>query len=298
MVSLPVDLGARYYERDRDSFASVLGSAVAFRLFLFFVPLLLLVVGAAALLVGGDVVSADAGDVGISGQLANEIDEALETGGSTAWLLVVLGLFGAVWAARSLTRALSAASASAWRLDARSGRTTVTMVAITAGTLAATMLAMALLNWWQTKAGLVGITTSAVGFVGVYSGSWFVVSLALPRSTPDPGAALPGAVMVGVTGSVMHWFAQFYVPARFSSKSEVMGGLAVSVVAMGWLFITGRVMVTSLVLDAVVFERIGSVSKFAFGLPVLRRIPRRWHQVAVYFDLDAEGTDTEVMDED
>ena len=36
--AMPVDLAVQYYERDRDSFASVLGAAIALRLFLFFVP--------------------------------------------------------------------------------------------------------------------------------------------------------------------------------------------------------------------------------------------------------------------
>jgi hypothetical protein len=42
-----VDVIAGTYKRDRESAGPVLGSAIAFRLFLFFVPLLLLVVGIA-----------------------------------------------------------------------------------------------------------------------------------------------------------------------------------------------------------------------------------------------------------
>ena len=40
-----VDLGLRLYRRDRESAGTVVGAAVALRLFLFFVPLLLFVVG-------------------------------------------------------------------------------------------------------------------------------------------------------------------------------------------------------------------------------------------------------------
>ena len=45
-----VDLGLRIYQRDREAAGGVVGAAVAFRLFLFFVPLLLMVVGLAGLL--------------------------------------------------------------------------------------------------------------------------------------------------------------------------------------------------------------------------------------------------------
>ena len=40
-----VDLGMRLYDRDKASAGTVISSAIAFRLFLFFVPLLLFVVG-------------------------------------------------------------------------------------------------------------------------------------------------------------------------------------------------------------------------------------------------------------
>ena len=45
-----VDSGMRVYERDREAAGTLLGSALALRLFLFFVPLVLLVVGLAGLL--------------------------------------------------------------------------------------------------------------------------------------------------------------------------------------------------------------------------------------------------------
>lgn len=40
-----MDLALRWYERDREAAGTVVGSALAFRLFLFFIPLLLFVVG-------------------------------------------------------------------------------------------------------------------------------------------------------------------------------------------------------------------------------------------------------------
>ena len=42
-----LDVGLRIYQRDRESAGTVVGSALAFRLFLFFIPLLLFVVGLA-----------------------------------------------------------------------------------------------------------------------------------------------------------------------------------------------------------------------------------------------------------
>ena len=43
----PLDLAITYYERDREALASVLGSAVALRMYLFFIPALAMVIGLA-----------------------------------------------------------------------------------------------------------------------------------------------------------------------------------------------------------------------------------------------------------
>ena len=55
------------------------------------------------------------------------------------------------------------------------------------------------------------------------------------------------------------------------------------------MFLIGRVMASSFILDAVVYERIGSVSELAFALPGVRRIPERFPRVRRYFDLDRES---------
>ena len=89
-----VDLGLRIYQRDRDITGTVVGSAIAFRMFLFFVPLLLFVVGIAGFvshLVDADDINEDAG---LTGNLAAQIDTALSQPTQTRWVAVVVGLFG------------------------------------------------------------------------------------------------------------------------------------------------------------------------------------------------------------
>src|SRR5271165_1401431 len=111
-----VDVLAGTYRRDRESAGPVIGSAIAFRLFLFFVPLLLLLVGMAGF--AEDFV--DAGEVsrtaGVSGSLGAQIGDAFRQHGFTRWLAVLIGLFGVLTAGRALNRVLQAASAAAWRL--------------------------------------------------------------------------------------------------------------------------------------------------------------------------------------
>ena len=77
-----VDVLARLYRRDRESAGAVIGSAIAFRLFLFFVPLLLLVVGIAGF--ASDLVNARAANktAGIYGHLGAESARLFTSPGS------------------------------------------------------------------------------------------------------------------------------------------------------------------------------------------------------------------------
>jgi hypothetical protein len=77
-----VDVIAGIYRRDRESAGPVMGSAIAFRLFLFFVPLLLLVVGIAGFASGFVTAGTASRTAGIYGSFGAEISEAFTSLGS------------------------------------------------------------------------------------------------------------------------------------------------------------------------------------------------------------------------
>ena len=63
------------------------------------------------------------------------------------------------------------------------------------------------------------------------------------------------------------------------------GTFAAVVALLGWFFVVSRVPVITVALNAVLFEDVGSISRFVFALAVLRAIPRRSEAFARYFDL-------------
>ena len=65
-----------------------------------------------------------------------------------------------------------------------------------------------------------------------------------------------------------------------------MGSLGLSIAILGCMFLAGRLLASSLVLDAVVFERFGSISGIVFALPGLRRLPARFPRLERFFALD------------
>jgi len=283
---VPVDLAVDFYERDRDSFAAVLGAAIALRLFLFFVPCVLVVTALLMLFVGHDGVKSLADNAGVTGSLATQVDQATTASTTTTFGLLVAGVWLTVWAGRSLTKVLAACSAGAWRLGGRRGRPTLRMAGAVTTMTFILVLTAALLNRVKDNQGIAVITTSWMLAIVVYAVGWFLVTATLPRGTSDPGALLPGAVLVGASLAGLQWFMQYYLPSRLDHVTALAGSVGASVAALGYMFLIGRVMASSLILDAAVFDRIGSISELVFALPVLNRIPRRFPSVARYFDLD------------
>ena len=286
-----IDVGLRIYRRDRESAGTLVGSAVAFRLFLFFVPLLLFLVG----LLGFVATWVGAQDVheqtGITGSLAVQIDAALSQPDSSRWLATILGLFGMVSAGRSLSKVLVAASCLAWRLPVQA-KTSMRIVGGIVGFVAGIGLVAVVVNRIRADLGLAAAGFSFLAIVVVYGLAWLALSMLLPRATNDPGALLPGAVLVGLTIAGMQSVSQLYLPNRLGHASELYGALGTTVVTLGWFFILGRAMVLAMTLDAVVHERFGTISQAVFALPVVRILPRRSPWLRRFFDLDAD-TDTD-----
>jgi uncharacterized BrkB/YihY/UPF0761 family membrane protein len=285
-VVVPVDLAVDFYERDRDSFASVLGAAIALRLFLFFVPCVLVVTALLMLFVGHDGVKSLADNAGVTGSLATQVDQATTASKTTTFGLLVAGVWLTIWAGRSLTKVLAACSAGAWRQGGRRGRPTLRMAGAVTTMTFLLVLTAAFLNRVKDNQGIAVITTSWLLAVVIYAVGWFLVTATLPRGTSDPGALLPGAVVVGASLAGLQWFMQYYLPGKLDHVTALAGSVGASVAALGYMFLIGRVMASSLILDAVVFDRIGSISELVFALPVLNRIPRRFPSVARFFDLD------------
>ena len=282
-----VDLGVRIRERDRASAGSLVGSAIAMRLFLFFIPFLLFLVGIAGFLRGAIGQNAAAAN-GISGRLAGQINDALAQHGGTRWIAALTGLFGMVTAGRTVSKTVASASCLAWQLPLRV-KASIKATGAVIGLMVAIGLAGVLVNRLRAEAGLaVGGVSFAVA-AGVYVVCWMLVTASLPRATSDPGALLPGAVLLAVVLAGMQAISQLYLPHQFSRASELYGAIGVTIVVLGWFFILGRAIVLALVIDAVIYEKWGSISEVVFALPGVRALPKRSKRIRTYFGLDRDA---------
>jgi uncharacterized BrkB/YihY/UPF0761 family membrane protein len=280
-----LDVALRIYQRDRESAGGLVGSALAFRLFLFFVPLTLFVVGMLGFLNRWIDPEDLIDNLGVGGTLADQINTALEQPNSTRWIATITGLFGMAWAGRSLSRVMIAASCLAWRLPVTT-KASVRVIGSVIGLIAGIALVASIVDQIRLDLGLGAASLSFLAVLAVYAIAWMAMSMLLPRATRDPGALLPGAVVVGAVLAGMQAIAQLYLPGALGRASELYGALATTIVTLGWFFFLGRAMVFGMSLDAVIYERFGSISQFVFGLPVVRILPRKSAWIRNFFDLD------------
>jgi membrane protein len=287
-----VDFGMRIYERDRDMDGSVVASAVALRVFLFFIPLLLILVASLGF-VAGHLSAADATrQAGVSGVLAKQINAALTQSHRTRWIALFTGVFGAMWAGRTLARVLAAASRRAWGLSSRQVRVSyVRLTGSVAGMIAAVGALAIIVNRVRESTGPVGGSATTLTAIAVYSVAWLIVSLALPRGRSDRSVLLPGALFAGASLAVLQWVLQFEVQGKLSRASEVYGTIGTAVVTLGWFFFVGRIFVFSFAIDAVVWERFGSITTWLLSWKRLRRTVERHPRLERFLTAGSDEAD-------
>ena len=180
-----INVGLRTFQRDREVAGSVVGAAIAFRLFLFFVPLLLFAVGLAGFVsewVGADDASRSAG---ISGALREQIRIAFDQAGSTRWLATFVGLVGMATTGRTLSKVMVASSALAWRLPL-TNKASLRVIGALVGLVAGVTVLSILANRVREEFGI-GITSvSFLAVFALYAVAWTAITSLLPRGRATP----------------------------------------------------------------------------------------------------------------
>jgi uncharacterized BrkB/YihY/UPF0761 family membrane protein len=280
-----LDVGLRIYQRDREGAGTIVGSALAFRLFLFFVPMTLFIVGILGFLATwfeADEVNEAAG---VTGTLAEQINTALTQPESKRWIATIVGLFGTAWAGRSLSKVMVSASCLAWRLPVTT-KASARVIGSMMGLVVGIVFVWTIVNRIRRDLGLGVVSLSFLAAFAIYAVAWMAMSMLLPRATRDPSALLPGAVLVGAVLAGLQAIAQLYLPDKLDRASALYGAIGTTIVTLGTFFIVGRAMVLGMSLDAVIYERFGSISQFVFGLPLIRVLPRKSAWMRRFFDLD------------
>jgi membrane protein len=252
VYALPIVAATTYVARQ----GMLLASAIAFRTFLWLMPLALL---AAGLLTGigrshPDVAERAQQTTGVTAVARQQIVGALQDGGQSWWVAVVVGLGGFLWTTRTLMRNLIQATAHIWDAPTphQPQRRVLISSLIFAGAWLMLFFAFGLVSTLDIVA--VGVIATFLSQIALSTLVWLVISLRLPDRRESWTDLLPGCLFFGLGLSLMQLVGRFYLPARFEHSSQLYGSLGVAAVILVWLLLLGHLTTLSALVNRVWFD--------------------------------------------
>jgi uncharacterized BrkB/YihY/UPF0761 family membrane protein len=253
-----IDAGFQVVSRDRLLAGGLLASAVAFRVFLWIVPLAVVFVSVFGFYSAADPSEAAdlADDLGVTAFITGSVSQALQASGRGRWLALTVGLIALAWASRSLAVSLRAVHALAWEIRPVPPIIwTAPAVVAVSGLMAGIASVFPMVSWLRDRSlgfGLIGMGASIL----LFAAFWTLASSMLPRPADVPVRALmPGALLVGTVVELLHVVSILYLPGRFDRASSTYGALGVAVAALAWLYFSGRAVVAGAVLNVTLWDR-------------------------------------------
>ena len=249
------EVGWRTLRRDSSIGGSVLGAALAYRIFIWLLPFTLVVVLVLALIAGhtdgniADVVK----DAGITGVVATSVADAAE--GTSGWAIptgLAVTLVVLLYQTSALFRAIRAITALAWGLP----------VTRPSNTARSGLLFLGWLVVFLAVGGSAAPIRHAVDFpldlvanLVAYSAGlpllWLLLSwFLLPHGTEHWLELVPGALLVGVGVGAIGLFNTLVLFPWLSEREETYGVLGVSAGLLFGFFLIGRTMELAASLNA------------------------------------------------
>jgi uncharacterized BrkB/YihY/UPF0761 family membrane protein len=244
-------VGFRALERDVVTGGIVLAGAVAFRIFLFLVPYVFVVVvgfGFAA-----DASERDPQDLarstGVGGLVAKAVGGAADLSGFSRVSALVIGVIALVFGARSLVKVLRIVSGLIWGVTPgklqHPSRAILVAIGITTASLTFA-IALDAVRSRSTLLGLVGI----VVFVLIPFGITLGISVLLPRQPTRWPELVPGAVFLALGALVLHVVTVYWIAHQVETKTDTYGAIGAALAILLWSYLLGRLFTASCVINA------------------------------------------------
>ena len=250
-----VDVAFEMADRDADAGGEIIAGALAYRMFIWLLPVAL--VSVAGLGFAADAASEStretARSLGITGLVSNSVATASE--GSARWYALLVGIPLLVYVTRSLLRTLIVTHRLLWG-DVRSAAprptvgATLRLLALLVGFSAVSLAASALRAWAPAPGLLVTLVLTLP-----YAAIWLLISLQLPHRGSDWKALVPGALLCGVGIEVLHIVTAYVLEPYAVAKEGTYGAMGAAAALLLGLFLLSRLVVAGAVLNATLWER-------------------------------------------
>jgi membrane protein len=250
-----VDAVFAMVDRDGDVGGGIIAGALAYRFFIWLLPLALVAVAGLGYAADAESKSPEeaADSLGVGGLITSSISNAANS--SNRWYALLVGIPVLLWATRSVLRALIAAHRLVWG-DVRSAApkatplATLRLLGLLLALLAVSGLTSAV-RAWSGGAGVLSTLLIALPSAGV----WLLVSLRLPHRGSSWTALIPGALLFGLGTELFHAVTAYIIAPYAINKQGTYGALGLAAALLVGLFLLCRLMVSAAVLNATLWER-------------------------------------------
>jgi uncharacterized BrkB/YihY/UPF0761 family membrane protein len=247
-------------ERDGEVGGGIMAGSLAYRFFIWLLPFALVVVGGVGITSQAAAESPEsaARSLGLSGLVANSVAEAAQ--GSSRCYALLIGVPVLVWTTRNLLRALVVVHRLVWGDPRRAApratiAATVRLLLLLVAYFAVHEVARAVESW--SGQGAFGTLIACAGFVVV----WLLISLQLPHRDVPWRSLVPGAIIVAVGLELISIVVTYVIGPRLASSESTYGALGVAATLLFGLYLISRLVVSSAIVNAAIWDRHGASSR-------------------------------------
>ena len=243
------------YDRDAEVGGGIIAGALAYRLFVWVLPLALVLVGGLGIAAGMTSQSPKeaADSVGLGGLVASTFESSADSPAS--WYALLVGVPILLYVTRSVLRVLIATHRLVWG-DVRQAAPKPTMTASVKLLLlfVSYFVLAGLASWARTVSTGLGLLVTLAVAIG-FAATWLVVSMRLPHRRAGWTDLVPGALAVGIGICLLQLAAAYLLAPYALAKQGTYGALGIAATLLFSLFLLGRLMVLGAELNATLWER-------------------------------------------
>src|SRR3954449_1817543 len=250
-----VDAVFEMVDRDGEVAGGIIAGALAYRLFIWLLPLGLVFVG--GLGVVADLVSDSPKQIGTNLGIGGIISSSLHSASDShsAWYALIVGVPILLYATRSVLRVLIGTHRLAWG-DVRDARPKPTYLdaAKLLGVLIAFFVLAGFAGWARARSPAAGLAATILVIVG-FTGLWLWTSTRLPHRDAGWVDLLPGAMAVGIGVGILQIFAAYLLAPYALQKQGTYGALGLAAAVLLSLWALGRLLIGGAEINATLWER-------------------------------------------
>jgi membrane protein len=236
---------------------SMVAAAVTLSIFISLFPALLVGTAVLGFVAQGhvDLSSQIIDKLGLTGNAADTLREAIGTASRSRKAASIVGLVGLAWSSLGVVQAIQLAVDRAWQVKGGAiidklkdlGWLLATGALVVATTAGTALVVSVLPGWLAPFMIIVTVGINVLMF-------WCTFAL-LGHQTVGWRPLLPGAVFAGVAFQVLTLAGAFIVPRSVASSSALYGSIGVVFAILAWLYFFGRLLVYASTLNVVLYER-------------------------------------------